>query len=433
MKKITIYIVLAALCLNFRAKAQDGPAITALKIGDQNPDIAIANIINSPAKTAKISDFRGKLLILDFWATNCSSCIRAIPRLDSLQSEFKGRLQILTVSYEKQAIVKAFLNRNPVGRAMRLPIATDDSKLKRLFPHRILSHEVWINEKGIVVAITAPEYVNAANIQAILDHRPVELPLKTDVMNYIYDQPLVNDSKTMIYSGIDHYKSGVIPKFGATTDSLNHRLRFYIINFPMLQMYLLAFDQLLYFPKTFLQIHIRDTSRLVMPGGISREPWKQKNIFCYESVQSSNMPTTQLKEIIRLDLNRYFNLNGRMEKKTAKCLVLERFNQDDHLLAAGNSVPLNTLHSRDSIKILSNASVSNLIWELNEIPGGLPAIDHTGITGNVNMRLQISFFSEIASVNKTLAPYGLVVKEEMQEVEFFVLTDAEQTTIPTPN
>jgi len=433
MKKIILSIVLAILCLFFKVYAQDKTAITALKIGDKVPDIIIKNIINykSPdvklSTTAKISAFKGKLLILDFWATNCGSCIRAIPRLDSLQAKFKDHIQILTVSYEKQAIVKSFLNRNPIGKSMHLPIATDDIALKRIFPHRILSHEVWISPDGTVVAITAPEYVNDANIQAMLDHRPVDLPVKTDIMAYDYQLPLIASSKTIIYSGIDSYKPGVAPKFGAVTDSLNHRLRFYIINFPVLQMYMLAFDHLLYFPKTFLQIHIKDTSRLQMPAGILREPWKQKNNYCYETVQPSDISTTQLKESIRLDLNRFFCLNGRMEKKYVKCLVLERFNKDNHLLATDNNVPLNTLHSKDSIKVLSGASISNIIWELNELPNGLPAIDHTGITANVEMHLQISSFSNTVSVNKALAPYGLILKEEMQEVDFFVLTDSKQT------
>jgi hypothetical protein len=198
-------------------------------------------------------------------------------------------------------------------------------------------------------------------------------------------------------------------------------------------MYMLALDHLLYFPKTFLQIHIKDPARLQMPAGPLREPWRQKNNFCYETVQPSDMSATQLKETIRLDLNRFFNLSGRMEKKKAKCLVLERLNQDDRLLATNNSVPLNTLHSKDTIKVLRGASLSNIIWELNEIPGGLPAIDHTGITGNVDMRLQIPSFSNTASVNKALAPYGLILKEEMQEVEFFVLTDEGQTTLPNSN
>ncbi|MFA6087220.1 TlpA family protein disulfide reductase [Mucilaginibacter sp.] len=433
MKKTILFIVLATLCLKLTANAQDQPTLTALQIGDQVPDITLNNIINYPKKTAKIPDFKGKLLILDFWATNCGSCIRAMPKMDRLAKKFNGKLEIIAVSYEKQHIVTAFLKRNSIGRSMQLPIVTDDIQLKKLFPHRILSHEVWINENGTVVGITEPEYVNEANVQAMLDHQTVDMPVKTDVIAYDYQQPLINSSKTIIYSAIDSYKQGVAPKFGAVTDSLNNRLRFYIINFPILQMYMLALDHLLYFPKTFMQIQIRDTTRLQMPSGIYRNPWKQKNNFCYETVQPSSTSTVRLKEIIRQDLNRFFNMNGRMEKRKVKCLVLQRFNKDTHLLATANSIPLNTLHRKDSIKVLSGGSLSNVIWELNEIPNGMPATDETGIKENVEMHLPIQSFANIPEVNRALYKYGLILKEEMRELEFFVLSDAKASTQSFPN
>lgn len=40
-----------------------------LTIGDTLPDVEINNIVNYKAKSVKASDFKGKLLILDFWAT----------------------------------------------------------------------------------------------------------------------------------------------------------------------------------------------------------------------------------------------------------------------------------------------------------------------------------------------------------------------------
>ncbi|WP_345949033.1 TlpA disulfide reductase family protein [Mucilaginibacter sp. PAMB04274] len=438
MKKITIYIVLAMLCLNFSTHAQalkgTGSSSEGIQIGQQVPDVIITGLINYKDKegkasnAAKLSDFKGKLLIIDFWATNCGSCIRAMPKMDSLAKKYANKLQIIAVSYEKQSIVASFLKRNPVGRSMTLPIVTDDVRLKKLFPHRILSHEVWINENGIVAAITAPEYVNEVNVQALLTHQPLNLPVKTDIMAYDYNQPMVSNSSTITYSALDHYKSGVAPKFGALTDSSTSRLRFYIVNFPILQMYLLSLDHLLYFPKTMMQIEVKDTSRLKMPSGITREPWKRLNTFCYETVQPSGTPIGRLKEIIRLDLNRFFNLNGRMEKRKAKCLVLQRFNKESRLLATPQSVPLNSLHSRDSIKVLSGGSISNIIWELNEVPNGLPAIDETGIQENVEMHLPIKSFANIPEVNRALDKYGLMLKEEVRELEFFVLSDTQAAT-----
>jgi len=76
MKKITKYIVLALLCLNFRLQAQENKAVDVtlkgIKIGRKVPDFIITNLHNyknasgKPATTAKLSDFKGKLLILDF-------------------------------------------------------------------------------------------------------------------------------------------------------------------------------------------------------------------------------------------------------------------------------------------------------------------------------------------------------------------------------
>ena len=56
--------------------------IKPLKIGDKVPDIEFKNIINYKSKTARLSDFKGKLVILDFWGTWCTSCIAAFPKME---------------------------------------------------------------------------------------------------------------------------------------------------------------------------------------------------------------------------------------------------------------------------------------------------------------------------------------------------------------
>lgn len=43
----------------------------------------------------KIKDFRGKVLILDFWATYCKPCIQEIPHLMELQKRYPGRIEII--------------------------------------------------------------------------------------------------------------------------------------------------------------------------------------------------------------------------------------------------------------------------------------------------------------------------------------------------
>src|SRR3954466_8754499 len=111
MKKNLLLIVLGILCLKFSASAQDNATFKGLKIGDTVPDIAINNIINYPTKIAKISDFKGKLLILDFWATWCSPCVGMIPKMEALQKQFNDKLQFLPVSYQAYGDVSAYLSK----------------------------------------------------------------------------------------------------------------------------------------------------------------------------------------------------------------------------------------------------------------------------------------------------------------------------------
>jgi thiol-disulfide isomerase/thioredoxin len=417
---------LLLLCLFFRVSAQD----KNIKIGDKVPDIFVSNVINlkpagKPVTSVHLSDFKGKLLILDFWATNCASCIEAVPRLDSLQKEFGDRLAILTVSYEKKALVRAFLERNHIGKTMRLPVATGDTLLQQLFPHRELSHEVWIDGGGKVIAITNVEYVDRKNISTYMDKGTVSLPLKSDVSGYDFSSPLIGGTAVpLFYSMVSAYKPGVPADFGVVRDTLNHRTRFWIINFPVLSMYLLAFDHLLYFPKTLMRVELRDSTLARVPAGSYRDHWKVNHYFCYEAVLPERAGSAKFKAALVSDLNRFFGLEGRMEKRLLNSLSLQRLPGGSVPLTKGGT-PLNTLHAGSGQRMLVNASLSNLAWELNDLSGGLPATDDTGITGNVDLQLAgVSSFRDIPSLNAALRPYGLVLVRKMQALDMFVLSDA---------
>ena len=66
------YIIgVMVILLPILSGAQSQP-VKALKIGDTVPDITITSVYNYPASTIHLSDLKGKLVILDFWATWCS-------------------------------------------------------------------------------------------------------------------------------------------------------------------------------------------------------------------------------------------------------------------------------------------------------------------------------------------------------------------------
>jgi thiol-disulfide isomerase/thioredoxin len=184
------YIIgVVGMLLSMLCGAQS-PPIKALTIGDSVPDITLNNMINYKTTSARLSDFRGKLLILDFWATWCGSCIVGLPKLDSLQKKFPGELQIILITnegsdskVENENKVRGFFRKweAKTKGSFSLPstMETSDSLLQ-LFSHIFIPHYVWIGPKGNVIAITTAEEITASNIKAAINGDTHRMTLKSD-------------------------------------------------------------------------------------------------------------------------------------------------------------------------------------------------------------------------------------------------------------
>ena len=48
----------------------------------------------------RLSDYRGKVVLLDFWATWCGPCKRGIPDLIDIQKKYSGKVQVIGISVD---------------------------------------------------------------------------------------------------------------------------------------------------------------------------------------------------------------------------------------------------------------------------------------------------------------------------------------------
>jgi thiol-disulfide isomerase/thioredoxin len=77
-------------------------------------NITESNLVKAPDFTLKdindndirLSDFRGKVVILDFWATWCPPCRKGIPDLVELQEKYSDDLMIIGISLDQANTIK---------------------------------------------------------------------------------------------------------------------------------------------------------------------------------------------------------------------------------------------------------------------------------------------------------------------------------------
>lgn len=89
--------VLAALAVPARA-AGEMAKFEKAKVPKPLPDLEFQNADDKPLRFA---DFRGKALLINFWATWCAPCVKEMPSLDRLQAKFpKDKFLVLPLSID---------------------------------------------------------------------------------------------------------------------------------------------------------------------------------------------------------------------------------------------------------------------------------------------------------------------------------------------
>jgi thiol-disulfide isomerase/thioredoxin len=86
-------------------------ANAALKVGDTLPDLATYKLEGKLPESLK-----GKIVIVDFWASWCLPCAESFPVLDELQKKYGDKLVVIGVNVdEKASNMDKFLKKHPVS------------------------------------------------------------------------------------------------------------------------------------------------------------------------------------------------------------------------------------------------------------------------------------------------------------------------------
>lgn len=92
---------------------------------DKAPNFTLKSV---DGKVISLSDYKDKVVIIDFWATWCPPCRKGIPDLISIQKEFKKEVVIIGISLDGEKTIKdvpAFVK----SYGINYPIVYGDEKV----------------------------------------------------------------------------------------------------------------------------------------------------------------------------------------------------------------------------------------------------------------------------------------------------------------
>ena len=434
MRKLTEDSVTARLAKGLGRTGQQ------IRIGDKVPECYF-KMVHYGAPDLRLSDLRGKWVILDFWSNGCGSCIANMPRLERLQQGYEQKLMIIPITFESAGVAAETLQW--VADKYRLDTApasiVEDTTTYSLFSSYMNPLEVWIDPWGKLAAITGLEYVTRENIEAAMDNKPLHFP------DYSRKEQRFNLKDKATVDTVEY--GSVIKESVGYPDNL--RILRAAANAKTIYGYFLGIAHL--YSTAY---HYLDPEKVTtMEGGKTLDRWVMANFnvdgsydstYCPGSytplnnhnldtyknyVYELNMPDGTSKEEMGKkmlsDLDIYFNVKSAIKKEKVKTLALVKLK--DGQVSSGDTVEyLKRLKAEGIVYVTYDAGISDIVDILN---GGnycnLPHLVIYNKTGVNKQKVTINLFRTMTmkDLRGQLKAYGLdMVPGEDREMDMLVLT-----------
>ncbi len=134
-------------------------ALQAIGVTETAPDVAYTLLDRSQSSLGQL---RGKVVLVNFWATSCTSCVHEMPQMVALHGKFKPR------GYETLAVAMrhdppAYVIRFAESRKLPFGVVIDNTGeiAKRFGGVQLTPTSVLINQRGEIVKrfVGEPDFV----------------------------------------------------------------------------------------------------------------------------------------------------------------------------------------------------------------------------------------------------------------------------------
>jgi len=436
--------------------------IKPLDRGEAVPDLAFITQTGKIKSSVHLSDYKGKLIVFDFWSTHCPGCIAGLPHMLELQEEFKDKIKVFIVTEDKgddilefwQELPKLFsqnATRSEEGKRImhageNLPFIVADTTFDKYFSHPGTPTHVWVDENlrylGTFYGITTTKENILSFLQGghpRLDTFRRESLDKDNALSWLGNEPRkeITDqlqSYSFILNRIEN--GGARNNITGVYDSSGALVGFNCVNQLIPELYKLA-----YFGYRFVQedpiynnysriiIETKSKKRFFEPKtDVEYIKWQDTNIVCY-ALQVPASSANDLYPTMRQELDRYFGLSSSFEKRSLRCYVLKRRLQKTMMSAADIDKTYfdknQTVYEPLAIQSYPDL-FRNLINPLFQLDPSLPYINETDEKAPISMKLPWKIDAQhitLADIQTALRLYGYDLVLENKIIDVVVLKD----------
>ncbi len=143
IKAVSAVVLASAFVLGLAGCGRPGREV--VEVGQAAPDFQLSDL---SGKSVSLSQFRGKVVILDFWATWCGPCRLTMPVLEKLHQRYAGNVVLLAINLEEAPEdVRPYVRDHQVTSTVLLD---QDGTVGRIYRSDSIPMQVLIDQKGVV-------------------------------------------------------------------------------------------------------------------------------------------------------------------------------------------------------------------------------------------------------------------------------------------
>ena len=372
-----------------------------VKNGDRVPDLNFETVLNAPVQATRLSKLRGKVVLIDFWATWCGSCLEAMPHLKALQAKYPKQLQVISVNDETVKRTGLYLKSKPSN----LWFAVDTGRaIAAVFPHQLIPHTIVIDQDGKLVAAASPAAITAKVIDSLLAKKEVHLAEKKDnLLSYedlIKQNFFAADTVQNRFMMQGEIKGGP----GLSTIHLDDKIfngrRITCINLPITTLYMIAYGN---FPYGRMIDQTKNGQKVP--------------VYCLDLIVKNK---EDLMPALKTELARRFDLQAKIEPVLKEVRVLKITDAEKFKTLARNHSGSRTYYSRHGEIDQQSMTMKDFAGFLENYGINKLVVDETG--NNEKLDIKFTFQPENPqSLFDILYGMGLTLTKEQRKIDILVL------------